>query len=105
MLKIVATQLGAERVALARHALERDTEQDLAHAPTVEGRGVDEAQAAVEGHAHAAQGFLDGDVAEFLAQRTGAKSEDWQRQSGGSEGSGLHEGDENFRPSGSDTYS
>ena len=105
MLEIVAAQLGAQRVLLARHALERDTEQHLAHAPPVEGRGVDEAQTAVEGHAHAAQGFLDGDVAEFLAQRTGAESEDWQRQSGGSEGSGLHAGDGNFRPSASDTYS
>ena len=84
MLEIVAAQLGAQRVLLARHALERDTEQHLAHAPPVKGRGVDEVQAAVEGHAHAAQGFLDGDVAEFLAQRTGAESEDWQRQSGGS---------------------
>ena len=105
VLEIVATQLGAQRVLLARHALERDTEQHLAHAPPVEGRGVDEVQAAVEGHAHAAQGLLDGDVSEFLAQRTGAKSKDWQRQSGGSEGSGLHGGDGSFRPSRSESYS
>jgi hypothetical protein len=46
--EIIAPELGAERVAVARHAFQRDTQQHLAHAAAVEGRRVDEVQSALQ---------------------------------------------------------
>ena len=59
---VVAAELRAEVIAVARNAPERDAEQALAHPPAVEGRGVDEVHAQVEGHLDRAEGFVEIDA-------------------------------------------
>ena len=90
VLEVVAAELRAERVGVARHATQRDAEQHFTHPASVEGRGVDEVQPALERHADALDGFIQGDVAELLPERRGAEAEDGQMKSGAAKGACLH---------------
>src|SRR6202000_2467304 len=74
--EIVAAELGAESIAVAGNAFESDAEEDFTHAAAIEGRGIDEIQAAIESDAHAGERFVDGDIAKLGAERGGAETED-----------------------------
>lgn len=91
MLEIVATELGAECVAVTRDAPESDAEENFTHSATVEGGRIDEVETAVEGDMDGAEGFLDIDGAELLAERGGSKAEDGELEAGGAERAGLHD--------------
>lgn len=67
MRSIIATKFGAQRVLFSRHALQRDAEQDFAHADAVERRRVDEVHTAVESDAHTFERFAQRDLAELLS--------------------------------------
>ena len=88
--RLVPPELGAEIVPVARHAAQRDAEQALAQAPAVEGRGVDEVHAEVEGHVDRAEGLVEIDRAEFLPQRRGAEAQRGQLQARIPQRSELH---------------
>src|ERR1051325_1477659 len=88
--EVVAAELGAKRVALARYASQRDAQQNFAHAASVERRGVDEVQPAVECDADALQRFVELHAAEFLPKRRCAEAEDWKFEAGIAEGAGFH---------------
>ena len=90
VLEVVAAELRAELVAVARHAAEGDAEEHFGHPAAVEGRRVDEVEAAVEGDLDGLQGVVEGDAAEFLAERRGAEAEDREFDPGLTEGTGLH---------------
>ena len=98
VLEIVATELRAERVAVTRHAAQRDTEQHFADAASVERRGVDEVQPAIERHADALQRVLHRDGAELLPERRRAEAEDGKLKTGFAESACLHRRD-STRPS------
>ena len=88
--EIVAAEFGAEGVAFARHAFQCDTEQDLAHPPAVERRGVDEVEAAVERDAHAPQGLVQRNTAKLSPKGAGAKTEHREVKIGLTETASLH---------------
>jgi len=88
--QVIATDLGAERVAIARHAPQGDPEKHFGHATAVKRRSVDEVEAAIEGDLDRLQGFVEGDAAELLAERRSAKAEDREIDPGFAEGAGFH---------------
>lgn len=90
MLEVVAAELGAEEVLLARDIAQGDTEENFAHAAAIKGRGIDEVEAAIEGDADAANGFVQGDGAKFLAKGGGPKAEDREMKSSFTEQPCLH---------------
>jgi hypothetical protein len=73
--EIVAAELGAECVIVARHVAQRDTEQHFAHAAPVKGRGIDAIQSAVEGDMNRPDGFVERHFPKFLSERRGAEAE------------------------------
>ena len=86
----VAAELGAEEVGLAGHVAQADAEEDLRHAAAVERGGVDEVHPEVEGGAGRAHRLVEGDRAEFRAERGGAEGEDGKVEAGLAEGACFH---------------
>src|SRR5438045_217494 len=80
--QVVATELGAERVTLPRHTLQRDTEQYLAHAAAVKRRGVDEVQPRIQRHPNARQRFIELYTAKLPSEGGCSKAQDRQLQPG-----------------------
>src|SRR5262249_30184421 len=99
--EIVTAQFGAKNVTLPRHVAQGNPQEHLARSPTVERRGVDEVQPALEGHANARQGLLQRDAAAFLAQRRGAETQNGQSQTGSVQETSVHRAQEGFTNSGS----
>ena len=88
--QIVASDFRAKRVALARHAFQRDAEQHFAHPASVKWRGVDEVQPALERDADARENFVERHVAEFRAERRCAEAKDGKLEIGLAEAAGFH---------------
>ena len=88
--QVIAAELRAELVAIARDAAEGDAQEYFGNTAAVEGRGVDEVDAAIEGDLDGLQGVIEGDTAEFLAERGGAETENREFDSGLTEGASLH---------------
>jgi hypothetical protein len=82
MREVVASEFRAEGVAFARHALQRDAKQHLAHAASVEWRCVDEVQPALERDAHALHRLVELHAAELRAERRCAEAEDGKLEAG-----------------------
>ena len=90
MRKVVATELRADGLARARHAFERDAQQNLAHTPSVKWRGINEIQPAVQCDADALDGFFERNAAKLCAERRRAEAEDGNMKVSFSETTGLH---------------
>ena len=90
MRQVVATEFGAQRVALPRHAFERDAEKHLAHAAAVERRRIDKVEPALQRDAHAAERFVESDVSKLSAEGAGAETKNRQVKIGVSETTSLH---------------
>ena len=86
----VTAELGAEEVGLARNVAKCDAEKDLRHAPAVEGRGVDEVDAEVEGDPDGIEGLLEAHGAKLLPERGGPEGKNRQVETGVSEGTRFH---------------
>ena len=67
--QVVAAQLRAELIAIARDAAEGDAQEHFGNTAAVEGRCVDEVDPAVEGNLDGFQRVFEGDAAEFLPER------------------------------------
>lgn len=62
----VSAQFGAERIAVARHVAQSHSQEAFAHATAIKRRGVDEVHAKFKRDMHAANGFVDVNLPEFL---------------------------------------
>ncbi len=65
---VISAQLAPEIILVAGNVAEGNAEQALAHSPAVEGGRVDEIHPQIEGDAHRAEGLLNINLAEFLAE-------------------------------------
>ena len=90
MRQVVATEFGAQRVALARDTFERDAEEHLAHAASVERRRIDKVEPALQRDAHAAERFVESDVSKLSAEGAGAETKNRKVKIGVSETTSLH---------------
>src|SRR6185436_15392301 len=90
MLQIIASEFGAEYVAVTTDIAQSDTEEDFAHAAAVKRRSVDEVKSAGQRHANTFEGFIKRNAPKLLTEGGSAKAKDGKLEAGFSERTSLH---------------